>query len=246
VGLPGGGGPFDPAELAGELKSFAARKAALFPDLPLRDVCISGDGEPTLSPRFSEALAVIAEARGRAEAPYGAARFVLITNSTGFLSPSTARALSAAEAGQGLEIWAKLDAGTEAWYGRVDRGVTPFDRLVAGIRAFASKNKITIQTMFCALAPAVGAEPEAPPPREIEAWTALVADLLAEGARIEGVQIYTQARPSPLGLTRPLPDDFLASIARGAARRFGDASEKAPRVRAFGASGEIDLHGGSS
>ncbi|HUX37551.1 MAG TPA: hypothetical protein VMV44_06565, partial [Rectinemataceae bacterium] len=99
--FPGAEGPpFTIAGLEAELAAWAVR---LSPDpslpavdtagedseqgsnrLPV-DIAFAGDGEPTLSPWLGEAIEAIAAARRRWSAVFGAAKLVLITNSTGFL-----------------------------------------------------------------------------------------------------------------------------------------------------------------
>jgi histidinol dehydrogenase len=183
----------------------------------VRDICFSGNGEPTMSPHFTEALEAAARIR-RELVPRSA--LVLITNGTGLLREDMFEFLRRAAGGPlGLNIWLKLDAGTEDWYAQMDRSAVPFPRLTAGIRDFAAAAPVTIQTMLCA----VGGK--APPPEEAAAWTALVADLALAADRgaaippqsgnprppaLMGVQLYGKARPAPEDpLAEALPPAFL-------------------------------------
>src|SRR5262249_21906573 len=84
--------------------------------LEVRDVALSGDGEPTLSADFVDAVQAVVHIRARGIFP--SYKIVLITNATG---------LDQAPVQQGLnmltdadEIWAKLDAGTQAYADRVN------------------------------------------------------------------------------------------------------------------------------
>jgi histidinol dehydrogenase len=154
----------------------------------VRDICFSGNGEPTISPHFPAALAAAAQIRDEL-VPNAA--LVLITNGTGLLHDQTFELLRRAAAGSlALKLWIKLDAGTEDWYAQMDRSAIPFDRLIAAIQAFAARAPFTIQTMICA----INGEP--PPAREAAAWERLVRELAAPG-HLTGVQIYGKARPSP-------------------------------------------------
>lgn len=160
--------------------------------LPVKDVCFSGNGEPTLSPDFPAALASAAALRD--EAVPGAA-LVVITNGSTLCDPLSADLLARAArpraaGGLDLDVWLKLDAGTEAWYRKVDRGALSFDALSRGIDSFLARAPATIQTMLCAV-------DGAPPPAEEEsAWLERLA-FLARTGNVRRVQIYGKARPAP-------------------------------------------------
>lgn len=219
---------FDPARLEAELAAFAEEGPSAFPGLPLRDISFSGDGEPTLSPHLAEALALAASARRRLEY-FRPAELVLITNSTGFLDPAVSALLRRFVAEEGLSIWAKLDAGTEAWYRRMNRSAVPFGSLVSGLETFAKASPLSIQTMVCRLGG------EFPPEAELAAYAGLLSRLLDSGAKIREIQLYTQARPSRGGLTAPLSDPELLEAAALVRGRIGGAL----RVRVFGEAGEL-------
>jgi histidinol dehydrogenase len=165
--------------------------------VPVRDICFSGNGEPTLSPHFREALE--AAARIRERVPQAA--MVVITNGTGLLDGETraflrdaARPRLSAPSAMGLDIWLKLDAGTPAWYAEIDRPAVPFDTLMDALRTFTRQAPVTLQTMVCAVN---GREP---PPEEEAAWVRMAAELAGGGegdAGVRAVQIYGKARPAP-------------------------------------------------
>jgi histidinol dehydrogenase len=156
--------------------------------VPVRDICFSGSGEPTLSPEFPAALEAAARLRDQC-APE--AVLVVITNGTGLLNERTFDFLRRAASGSlALNIWLKLDAGTPDWYARMDRSNIPYDELMNRIRDFAALAPCTIQTMLCAV------DGKAPPPEEAAAWVRLVTELAAAG-NIRGVQLYGKARPAP-------------------------------------------------
>jgi histidinol dehydrogenase len=152
-------------------------------EIPVRDICFSGNGEPTMSAHFQEALE--ASARIRDEAVPEAA-LVVITNATGLLNAGTfdflwkAAALGTAAGAMGLQIWLKLDAGTPAWYEQMDRSRVPFAALIEKIQEFVRLAPVTIQTMICA----VGGR--AAPAEEEAAWVHLAAGL-CNGAGSNGV-----------------------------------------------------------
>ncbi len=249
--LPDRHGPaFSIAALENELALWAESSTAAGPSasgLPL-DLAFAGDGEPTLSPFLAAAIESAAAARVRWPGIFGAAKLVLITNSTGFLDAAVVGALHEAVDRHGLEIWAKLDAGTEAWYRRIDRRGPDFEGLFDALLSFARRSPLTIQSMFCALSSdSTSADAALPPETEIAAWSRRLVALAEGGASIEGIQVYTQSRPSPHGLTSPLDDESLLSIAQ----RASDALKSVrfwPRspipIRVFGRSAELAFSGG--
>lgn len=238
-----GGGPFSLSELDDELADFLDRSYPLsFAAEPIRDICLSGNGEPTLYPRLGEAIALCAEARRRRPGLLSQAELVLITNSAGFLSGETAASLHRAVADEGLVIWAKLDAGTPAVFRRMSRSTLGFEELVDGIKAFAMRSPIVLQTMLCAVGDLQ------PQDGEAAALAELVAAMVGAGAKIPVWQLYTQARPSTQGQSSPVSDSALAALARTIASslggpRAGDSGAGArgpwPRLRVYGRSGEL-------
>ena len=182
--------------------------------LQVKDLCFSGNGEPTLSPAFPAALA--AAARQRDEfAPE--ASLVVITNGSTLGDSALADLLAAAAGprtagGFGLDAWVKVDAGTDSWYRRIDRSALPFSVLLAGIRAFAARAPVTVQTMLCAVD---GAEPDE---EESAAWTGLIVSFAlsgdGRGNGVRRVHLYGKARPAPEDpAARQLPAAFLEARA---------------------------------
>jgi histidinol dehydrogenase len=162
--------------------------------IPVRDICFSGNGEPSLSGDFPEALQRAAAIRD-AMAP--GAKLVLITNGTGLLRPAIFELLrDAATDPLSLHIWLKLDAGTPEWYHQMSRSAVSFEELSAALKAFAARAPLTIQTMLCAI------DGAAPPPEEARAWEALLVELAAlapagGSTGIRTVHLYGKARPAP-------------------------------------------------
>lgn len=77
--------------------------------LQLRHVALSGDGEPTLSPKFAEALQAAVHVRALTNSSFF--KIVLITNATGLDQPHVQQGLK--HLTKLDEIWAKLDGGTQ-------------------------------------------------------------------------------------------------------------------------------------
>jgi histidinol dehydrogenase len=188
-------------------------------DEPVRDICFSGNGEPSLSEYFPEALE--AAIRIRAEKS-PSSELVLITNGAGLLQPGIFSLLR--DAAPSLDIWLKLDAGTPQWYQKMNCSAIPFDELRAKIKEFVSCAPVTIQTMLCEI------EGLAPSEDEARAWEALVLELNVVGkGRLRKVQIYGKARPSPDDpMARPLPAEYLEERAASLRKALTTAAANVP------------------
>ena len=215
---------FSPGQMESDLR--AAVAAALERNVAIRDICFSGNGEPSLSPAFPEALERAGCVRGEM-AP--SAELVVITNGAGLLQAHVFSLLRDAAIGDlALNIWLKLDAGTLGWYQRINRAAIPFENMVAQIKAFAACAPVTIQTMLCAI------DGNAPPPEEAQAWETLVCELAViaangTGGGIRKVQIYGKARPAPEDpKAQALPVDYLEARAMSLRRIFTEKNISIP------------------
>lgn len=206
----------DLARLRAELDQVlaAAASGALFTRPPfvgipeafrrVSDISFSGDGEPTTHPRFKEAVEVVIAAKAAAGLPE--LKLTLLTNATMFDRPAVREALGLLDRHQG-EIWAKLDAGTEAYYRKVDATTIPFTRVLRNILEAARVRPIVIQSLFMRID---GVGPDA---AEISAYCGRLRDLLREGGQIKLVQVYTVARPPAQASVTALFDAEVDAIA---------------------------------
>lgn len=165
-----------------ELPAFRHTPAEL---LQLKEVALSGNGEPTLCPNFLEVVREVVHVRSQGRFPFF--KLVLITNATALDRPEVAEGLHLF-AGQD-EIWAKLDAGTQEYMDRINRPLIGLDKVLENILLVARRRPVVIQSLF----PLV--EGEEPPAEEIEAYVGRLAQLQAAGARIALVQVYSAHRP---------------------------------------------------
>ncbi len=178
-----------------------------------RDLAYAGDGEPTLRPELGAVTAVVRRLRD-ARAPDLPIR--LLTNATRLRRPGVIRALDDVD-----EVWCKLDAGTAAWFRRVDGTRVRLETVLAGLLAFGQRRPIVIQSMFHRFGD------EAPSSAERDAWAGRLRDLLAGGCRIDRVQVYTVAR------TPAQPDALPLSLL--------ELKDVADRARALGL--PVEVHG---
>ncbi|MDR0584915.1 MAG: hypothetical protein LBG57_11305 [Treponema sp.] len=213
----------DAAFSAGRMENELRDVLAAARGLPVKDICFSGNGEPSLSPYLAAALLRAGSVRGELVPGAG---LVLITNATGLLQTAVFDLLRDAATGPlSLNIWLKLDAGTPSWYQQMNRSAVPFEDLTARIKEFAACAPVIIQTMLCAV------DGKAPPPEERQAWESLLAELAvcakSAGAGVRKVQIYGKARPAPEDpKAQALPAAYLES--RAASLRLALAGASAP------------------
>jgi len=200
--------------------------------VPVKDVCFSGSGEPTLSPHFAAALDCAGSVRGEI-APEAA--LVLITCGSGLLQEDVfSRLREAAAAPLNLDIWLKLDAATQDWYEKMNRSSLPLEGLKAKIRELAACAPVTIQTMLCRI------DGLPPPPQEEAAWEdfILALPLAAGGAGLRRglrkVQIYGKARAAPEDpKASSLPVEHLEKRAASLRQRFSRAAVPSPAVEVY-------------
>jgi wyosine [tRNA(Phe)-imidazoG37] synthetase (radical SAM superfamily) len=192
-----------------------------FQDVPpelrrLRDVAFSGDGEPTTYRNFDQIVEACAAVKRRHG--LGDAKLVLITNASMFHRPHVERGLAVLDANQG-EVWAKLEAGTDAYYQLVERTPIPFRQVLDNIARAARARPIVIQALFMRIAG------EAPPAAELEAFCDRLAEIVAGGGQIKLVQVYTVARPPAESFVAPLSDAEVDAIVRLVEERTGLAAK---------------------
>jgi wyosine [tRNA(Phe)-imidazoG37] synthetase (radical SAM superfamily) len=196
----------DMLELAGrnqlrELPRFRTIPADL---LQLKEVAISGDGEPTLSPNFDQAVEAVLRVRSQRPQFF---KIVLISNTAGLFLPHVQRGwrqLSVED-----EIWLKLEAGTQKYMKRVNRpDHMTLQNVMANILQIGRERPIVIQSLFPLLD---GEEPEV---EEIDGYIHRLQELMAGGAQISMVQVYSAHRPAQNPGCGHLPLSSLSSIVR--------------------------------
>jgi wyosine [tRNA(Phe)-imidazoG37] synthetase (radical SAM superfamily) len=174
----------------------------------LNDIALSGDGEPTACPDFVEATAVCAEVRRRRQ--LDELKIVLITNASLLDQKEVQKGLKILDENNG-EIWAKLDAGTEAYYRQVARSAVAWRRILDNLSSAARVRPIVIQTLFMRI------DNQPPPADEVAAYCQRLREIVESGGQIKLVQIHTVARPPAETTVAPLANaevDAIAEIVR--------------------------------
>jgi wyosine [tRNA(Phe)-imidazoG37] synthetase (radical SAM superfamily) len=221
--LPGNNEPIDLDVMAAELEStlnlVQSGKLRGYPPyarlpielMQLRHVAISGNGEPTLCPQFRDAVETMAHVR--ATSPAGFFKIVLITNASNLDAPEV-------QSGLGLltrtdEIWAKLDAGTQAHMDRINQSDVRLEKVCSNILLIARHRPVIIQSLFPSL------NGHGPTDREIEDYAQRLKQLKDAGAQVPLVQIYSAARPTQNPDCGHLPLRVLSQIAQTVRKATG-------------------------
>jgi wyosine [tRNA(Phe)-imidazoG37] synthetase (radical SAM superfamily) len=179
--------------------------------LKLRQVSFSGDGEPTLAENFLEAVQAVVHIRAMGMVPLF--KFVLVTNGTGLNREQVQEGIKFFN--QADEIWIKLDAGTQTYADKINRGQVPLEQVLKNIQLIGKQRPVIIQSLFPLYNGA------APAWDEIESYSARLEQLKAEGTKISLVQIYSANRPAHTPLCDHLPLRTLSKIAQHVRQRTG-------------------------
>ncbi len=163
----------------------------------VNDIAFSGDGEPTSYPEFREAVERIIAVRE--ELGLQAVKLLVITNATLFHRPYVREGLALMDRNNG-EIWAKLDAGSEAYYHLIERTTIKFERVVRNLIEAAQVRPLVVQSLFMRVH---GAPPD---DAEIEAFCGVLQRILDAGGGLKLIQVYTIARPPAESWVTPLSD----------------------------------------
>jgi wyosine [tRNA(Phe)-imidazoG37] synthetase (radical SAM superfamily) len=170
----------------------------------IRDIAFSGDGEPTTYTQFSEAIGLAAATRRRHQLEL--TKLVLITDACYLTRPDVQAGLRLLDENNG-EIWAKLDAGTQAYYETINRPNYPLSHVLANILDAARKRPIVIQSLWMKVHGA------APPCEEVAAYCDRLNEILSAGGQLKLVQLYTIARKTTEKYATSLTDSELDEIA---------------------------------
>jgi len=180
--------------------------------LRLREVAFSGDGEPTLCPNFAELVEAVVHVRAQAGLPFF--KLVLITNASGLHLDQVRRGLKLFTSQD--EIWAKLDAGTNARLTLLNRPQTSvlscpkvsLEQVMENILVLGQQRPVVIQSLF----PSIGGK--GPSPEDVEQYVQRLRELKEAGAQISLVQVYSAHRQAARGNCGHLSLKSLSDIAR--------------------------------
>ncbi len=154
----------------------------------IRDIAISGNGEPTSAKEFDRVI----ERIGATAAEFGligGIKLVLITNGSLINRPVVQRGIARWK-DLGGEIWFKLDGATAQDFRRINQVNLSLDSVRRNLETAAQLCPVWLQTCVFAL------DGEPPAAHSCVAYLAFLKDLRARGVPLRGVLLYALARPS--------------------------------------------------
>lgn len=209
--------PIDPDAISAELEAMIRvyRENGLvdfphFGDVPadkrqLRDLCLSGDGESTMVPEFAEVCLRLQQIQSSHSDLN--LKLVLISNATLLHQSGVQQGLTHLCAHRG-EVWGKLDAGTEAWFQKVNISRYHLNAIEQNLLLTVQNHPLRIQTMLCSLSG------EAPSLEELNQYAQRVARIRhTQPHHFLSVQLYSVVRSTARPHIGPLPVSFLKQTA---------------------------------
>jgi len=175
--------------IAGFIQGVNYERFSIPPDKrTIRDIAISGNGEPTSAPEFDQVIDAIGlSLRGTGLSPE--TKLVLITNGSLVHRPDVQNGIALLSQFNG-EVWFKLDCATNAGMRRINDANITMTTVHKNLTTCAGLCPTWIQTCAFAL------DGEPPSPDEQKHYINFLASLLTEGVRLRGVLLYGIARPS--------------------------------------------------
>lgn len=174
----------------------------------IRDIAISGNGEPTSLKDFDKAVALIGWVATEAGVlPHS--NFVLITNGSLVHRPGVQNGLKILKE-YGGEVWFKLDSATEQGRALINNAGQSIKASVENLLLCARLCPTKLQSCL------LDYDKQGWTREEKDAYLDLLRDIKAKGCMLKGVMLYTIARPSlqsESGLLEKLPVEVLDAFA---------------------------------
>lgn len=154
----------------------------------LKDIALSGNGEPTSAEGFDEIIGVVGEVMREFDL-VGTIPLVLISN--GSLCGQEAVLRGMARLGElGGECWYKLDSVSPERRLEINQARQGMDKVATHLRAVGERCRLRLQ---CCLFARDG---QGPSVQEIEAYARFVREQRDAGTKIQDILLYGLARPS--------------------------------------------------
>ena len=107
------------------------------------------------------------------------------------------------------EIWAKLDAGSERWFQKIDRSRISLEQIQKNLESAVQKFPLRIQTMLCKI------QNEFPDEEEIRLYIQRLQKIYVQNpSNFLGVQLYGVIRRTAIPEVLPLEKEFFEMVAQ--------------------------------
>ena len=154
----------------------------------INDIALSGNGEPTSSNEFRDAITLIASVRSETALPE-TVKTILISNGSLLYRDEVRQGLRDMAKLNG-EVWFKLDRASETGMRLVNDTQISMNRVRDNLVASIACCPTWLQTCWFAL------DGEPPSRRDEDDYLEFVSSLLRDGHKPQGVLLYSLARPS--------------------------------------------------
>ncbi len=181
----------------------------------INDIALSGNGEPTSAEEFAQVIALIAKLKQELALPADI-KLVLITNGSLIFRENVQQGLRHMAQLNG-EVWFKLDRASKEGMQRINDTRTSLAKVRENLATAIGLCPTWLQTCWFAL------DGAAPSQQDEDDYLDFVAALLRDGIKLQGVLLYTLARPS-----------LQAEAPRLAALSQDQMESFAKRIRALG------------
>ena len=172
----------------------------------IKDIALSGDGEPTMIKEFTAVCKMLLEVQEN-YSQYNL-KLTLITNSTLLNQKRVQEGLRYLTQKNG-EIWAKLDAGSEEWFQKINISPYHLKHIQKKIEEAILQFPIKIQSMWCSY------NGELPSSTEIDLYINRVQNIYFKNPKnFLGVQLYTVVRQTARPNVLSVPKEFMEHIAQ--------------------------------
>ncbi|SMC28180.1 Wyosine [tRNA(Phe)-imidazoG37] synthetase, radical SAM superfamily [Andreprevotia lacus DSM 23236] len=175
----------------------------------LNDIAFSGNGEPTMSDAFPEALAIVERAITRYQLA-GKIKLVLISNGSQFYREPV-QAAARLMATLGGEVWFKVDRAPVDGFSITNQINLKRDAVTRHLAAACAACPTWLQTCMFALDGAL------PTDAELDAYCDYLRELREQGILLRGVLLYGLARPSmqpEAARLQAAPADWMQALAQ--------------------------------
>lgn len=157
----------------------------------IKDIAISGNGEPTSVKGFAKAIAIITQIVEQANIP-DAFQYVLITNASLMHQQDVQAGLRLFNQYSG-QVWFKLDSATDRARETINHSALSLQRQIENLISSAKLCSTWVQT--CMLSYDEKSDVGLVSTHEQEAYLALLKEVL-QSTTLQGVMLYSLARPS--------------------------------------------------
>lgn len=198
----------DPSQINDELEEFLTELKAndnLYQGHPLKDICIAGDGEPTIVKALPEVIRNIIKIKNK----FGLTdcKIVLLTNGTRTNREDLIEVFPEFFKNNG-EIWFKLDAWNQESLKKINRSNVPFTSILDHLIEVGKQFPIVLQSCL------FNWEEQPITDSYYNSYLELIKSLLEKDVHLKLIQLYTLARKPAELEARPWSDDVMRQLGK--------------------------------